>query len=220
MSDIAVLVEKTAEEDAYVSSKVRLLNSRRKCEFMASFPEWGSPLKELAERGAFGTSNRSVVHYYLINYDGVFRKDPADNENCKPIRMTEHGRIMKIAARAMVSQAVMLQSDLRVGTDYLSVFFEKSDPANMLMVMEAVFENGVAKQSDIYRRQRDKDTVKMVARLEGFGLVQTRREGAGRSRRVTVKPTEAGTLYYSKIIHPITDLFRAEYLAREEARGS
>lgn len=181
------------------------LNTREKCEFLAYFPESGITQKELASAGVFST-NRSVVHYNLKPYRRKFLwvAEKADAEKYKPIFLTSDGKDLRYVSRFMILVNEDLNTDLNPKTDFLGLFLEKGSPKRLLEIFNRIYSNGLSRVCDLYRFLRDRDTKKLVKRLESFGLVETIAEKTDRLRQYVDK-TELGEYFGQFFILPIID---------------
>jgi len=199
----------TLEERIY--DQLRLVNSRRKCEFLAFFPQRGTTQKELAEEGFF-SNNRSVVYYYSKKYIGFIQKqEKADDEGYKLMWLTSEGENLQKVARYMLITGDEINNTLGTDVDYLDLFFEKGNPQELVRAITSIYEGGATRQSALYRVNRDKNTQKMVDRLEEFGLIKTHLGGKGRAKKRSIEKTEAGQMYYTMLLEPTLDFIKAGY---------
>lgn len=184
-----------------VRKRLRLLNNREKCEFLAHFPTDGITQKQLAGAGVF-SQNRSVVHYHLRPYRGGFLQvaEKADVEGFKPMFLTLKGEDLQKVARYMILVNEELNGRADQKIDYLCMFLEKGDPGKLIEVFDKVYNNGVSKVVDFHRFSRDRAVDKMVGRLEEFGLVDVvMMDETDRNRRY-VDRTERGELVFDFLV--------------------
>jgi len=189
--------------DGRVEHCFERLNSHRKCEFLAFFPEEGVTLTELANAEVF-SSNKSVVHYYLKSYRSFLDFQKKDNSCFKLMTLNEEGQELQRMARYLILMNNESNKSKRKKFDYLNIFLEKGNPGRMLQVISKVYFNGTRMLRDIIRFERDRDTRKLVMRLDDFGLVKTKIVQEKR-KQTHIYKTELGQTYFYRFLFPVAD---------------
>lgn len=199
--------------DDYVANNFRLINSRRRAEFMAFFPDEGTTQLDITVRKIF-SKNKSVTFVNLKKYllrNTISKQPEKDEEGYKEIQLTLEGHFLQTAARYMLIINKKLNQEFNTDRDYLNVFFEKASPDNLLRVMQAIYEGNAQYVSEISRTRQDRDTRKMVDRLEEYGLIETRYVEKDSRKHRKIKPTKLGKAYYSRLLQPVIGNIQAIY---------
>lgn len=190
----------------HVIEAFMLINTRRRCEFLANFPPKGTTLKNIVEGGILGT-NKSTVHFYLQQYGRYIDKpERQDNKHRKILTLNTDGKYLQKAARYIMAIAYEMNQLFNAEVDYLRLFLPRSNPNEMITVMYKIFTNTVEYRAQLYRWKGDSNTGKIVDRLSEFDLIKVQ-EGRGRASSL-VHSTKAGPHYYRKLLCPVL-----EYLA-------
>ncbi|MCK4589608.1 MAG: hypothetical protein KAT77_04135 [Nanoarchaeota archaeon] len=194
--------------DGRVEHCFRLLNSRRKCEFLGFFPEEGATQSDLTEAEIFN-SNKSVVHYYLEPYRSFFNFERKEDDfHFKLMTLNESGQDLQKITRYMILIDYELNEKKRNKIDYLTIFLERGNPKRMLQVISKIYFNGARTVNTLSRFRGDRNTKKLVERLEDFGLVKTR-VVQERRKQTYINHTALGQKYFYRLFLPVIEYITA-----------
>lgn len=205
--------------DHYVCRAFKLLNTREKVEFTAFFPNEGTTQDKLAAKGVF-SQNRSVVHYYMDMYAEFIRMLPRDAEQYKMMVLNAKGLSLQRIARHMIIANDNIVERVGSDKDYLNLFFEKADPRRMLEIIVSIYDRGIDDLSSLFRRVRDRDTRKMVDRLEEYGLIKRSYKKRGSRVRRVLHKTKEGLLYYEMLLKPALEFLNLRGISKKRSSAA
>lgn len=185
----------------------KLLKNRKKCEFLAYFPEEGATQKDLIKAKVFGKVNQNVVSYHTLNY-AHFLNISGKRGSYKTMVLNEEGKDLQQMARYMILVNEEINREFDSEIDYLDIFPVRAKPRKTLETLKKIYSNGALTMDGLFGKEWCTTSLKLVRRLEALSLVETTLESFDRWQR-RVKKTQTGYAVYHRLLATVFDCITA-----------
>lgn len=181
----------------------KLLKNRKKCEFLAHFPEEGVTQRDLIEAKVFGNVNQNVVSHHISNYKSFF--DVLGKQGgFKKLYLNNDGKDLQQIARYMILMNEEINQEFGSDVDYLDIFPIRAKPRKTLETLRRLYSNGALTMGELFGDKWDKSSLKLVKKLESLDLVNTEKISLNRWQRGVYK-TKIGYVVYHKLFAEVFD---------------
>jgi len=185
----------------------KLLKNRKKCEFLAHFPEEGAVQKDLIEAKVFGDVNQNVVNHHVSNYSS-FLNIYGKQGSFKNLVLNEDGKDLQQMARYMILMNEEINQEYGSEIDYLDIFPVRAKPRKTLETLKKIYSNGAMTMDELFGKEWCTTSLKMIRRLESLKLVKTDIVALNRQQRYVYK-TKQGYAVYHKLLAKVFDCITA-----------